>query len=63
MGIMEKEGVSSADRPQNIAASDILSGGKRLLLLGVGERFRMLRKYAEYRNFVIWSIRSHTHRR
>ncbi|EIM88728.1 cytochrome P450 [Stereum hirsutum FP-91666 SS1] len=44
MDILEKEGVSSADRPQNIAASDILSGGKRLLLLGVGERFRKSRK-------------------
>ncbi|KAI0055285.1 cytochrome P450 [Artomyces pyxidatus] len=42
--IMEKEGVATADRPRAIAGSDIMSGGMRILLIGVGERFRKLRK-------------------
>lgn len=58
MDIMEKEGASSADRAQNIAASDILSGGKRLLFLGVGERFRKSRKYVESVYVVARAIRS-----
>ena len=41
---MEKEGSALADRPQMIAANELLSGGKRITLIGSGERFRRLRK-------------------
>jgi hypothetical protein len=42
--IMEKEGSALADRPPMIAADELLSGGKRITLMGSGERFRRLRK-------------------
>lgn len=42
--LMEKEGGAIADRPPNIAASEILSGNKRMLLTGAGERLRRFRK-------------------
>ncbi|KAF7969821.1 hypothetical protein HWV62_25950 [Athelia sp. TMB] len=42
--IMEKEGASLADRPHNIAAGEVLSGGMRTLLVPAGARFRRLRK-------------------
>jgi cytochrome P450 len=42
--IMEKEGSALADRPPMIAANELLSGGKRITLVGSGERFRRLRK-------------------
>ena len=41
---MEKEGSALADRPPMIAADELLSGGKRVTLVGSGERFRRLRK-------------------
>ena len=41
---MEKEGSALADRPPMIAADELLSGGKRISLIGSGERFRRLRK-------------------
>ena len=41
---MEKEGSALADRPPMIAADELLSGGKRVTLIGSGERFRRLRK-------------------
>ena len=43
--IMEKENASLVDRPRAIAAGEILSGDKRILLVGQGERWRKLRKY------------------
>ncbi len=42
--IMEKEGASLAERPKWVAASEIVSGGMRILLLNSGKRFRKLRK-------------------
>ncbi|KAK0442714.1 cytochrome P450 [Desarmillaria tabescens] len=42
--IMEKEGAALADRPRWTAASEIVSGGMRLLLLQSGERLRKFRK-------------------
>ena len=42
--IMEKEGSALADRPSMVAANELLSGGKRITLVGRGERFRRLRK-------------------
>ncbi|KAG7439963.1 cytochrome P450 [Guyanagaster necrorhizus] len=42
--IMEKEGASLADRPKWVAASEIVSGGMRILLLNSGKRFRKLRR-------------------
>ena len=42
--IMEREGSALADRPPMIAANEFLSGGKRITLIGSGERFRRLRK-------------------
>ena len=41
---MEKENAFLADRPRSIAAGEILSGGKRILLTGSGDKFRRLRK-------------------
>lgn len=43
--IMEKENASLVDRPRTIAAGEIFSGDKRILLVGQGERWRKLRKY------------------
>ncbi|KAG7439125.1 cytochrome P450, partial [Guyanagaster necrorhizus] len=42
--IMEKEGAALADRPRWTAASEMVSGGMRLLLLQSGERLRKFRK-------------------
>ena len=42
---MEKQGASLVDRPDFIAAGDILSGGLRLLITSGGERFRRMRRY------------------
>lgn len=46
--IMEKEGASLVDRPQNIAAGETLSGGMRVLLTPAGERFKKMRRQALY---------------
>lgn len=43
--IMEKEGASLADRPRNISAGEVLSGGMRMLLTPAGERFKRMRRY------------------
>jgi hypothetical protein len=43
--IMEKEGASLVDRPRNISAGEILSGGMRVLLTRYGDRFRKMRRY------------------
>ncbi|KAK0468676.1 cytochrome P450 [Armillaria novae-zelandiae] len=42
--IMEKEGAALTDRPRWSAASEMVSGGMRLLLLQSGERLRKFRK-------------------
>ncbi|KZT41168.1 cytochrome P450 [Sistotremastrum suecicum HHB10207 ss-3] len=42
--VMEKQGALLADRPRSIAAGEILSGGKRTLLVQQGERLKRLRK-------------------
>ncbi|THH18294.1 hypothetical protein EW146_g2667 [Bondarzewia mesenterica] len=42
--IMEKEGAHTADRPRAVAGGEMISGNMRLLLIGVGDRFRKLRK-------------------
>ncbi|TFK53064.1 cytochrome P450 [Heliocybe sulcata] len=42
--ILEKEGANTADRPRSIAAGETLSGGMRILLTGVGERLKKLRR-------------------
>ncbi|PBK64299.1 cytochrome P450 [Armillaria solidipes] len=42
--IMEKEGAALTDRPRWTAASEIVSGGMRSLLLQSGERLRKFRK-------------------
>ncbi|KAF9033815.1 cytochrome P450 [Panaeolus papilionaceus] len=42
--IMEKEGASLADRPRNISAGEVLSGGMRMLLTPAGERFKRMRR-------------------
>ena len=43
--IMQKHGGELVDRPMSLAAGEIMSGGKRVLLIGAGERLRKLRKY------------------
>ena len=42
--IMEKENASLTDRPRSIAAGEVMSGDKRILMVGHGERYRKLRK-------------------
>ncbi|KAL5527311.1 hypothetical protein ACEPAG_6102 [Sanghuangporus baumii] len=42
--IMEKQGAFLVDRPRSIAAGEILSGDKRILIVRHGDRFRKLRK-------------------
>ncbi|KAH8113419.1 cytochrome P450 [Phellopilus nigrolimitatus] len=42
--ILEKENASLVDRPRSISAGETMSGDKRILLIGQGERFRKLRK-------------------
>jgi hypothetical protein len=42
--IMQKHGADLVDRPPNIAAGEIMSGGMRTLLVGAGERIKKLRK-------------------
>ena len=44
MDIMEKQGVSLADRPRSIAAGEALSGGMRILVARAGDRLRRLRR-------------------
>ncbi|KAI0086645.1 cytochrome P450 [Irpex rosettiformis] len=44
--IMQKHGADLVDRPQMVAASDIVSGGMRTLLTPAGERLRRLRRFA-----------------
>jgi len=56
--IMEKEGNALADRPQMIAADELLSGGKRLTLVGSGDRFRRLRK-AVHTHFQIKAVETY----
>ena len=45
---MEKQNSALVDRPRSIAAGEIVSGDKRTLLVGQGERLKKLRKYANY---------------
>ncbi|KAF8553247.1 hypothetical protein OG21DRAFT_1270367 [Imleria badia] len=42
--IMGKGGSALADHPSMVAANELLSGNKRITLIGTGERFRRLRK-------------------
>lgn len=42
--IMQKHGTDLADRPRYIAAGELMSGGKRTLLVGAGDRLRKLRR-------------------
>lgn len=44
--IMEKEGSALVDRPHAIAADEMFSQNMRLVLIGVGSRFRRFRKAA-----------------
>ncbi|KAF8139802.1 cytochrome P450 [Boletus edulis] len=44
MEIMEKEGVSIADRPRLIAAAETLSGGMRIVTSGIGPQLRRARR-------------------
>jgi len=43
--IMEKEAAATVNRPYSISAGDTLSGGMRVMLTPVGERFRKMRRY------------------
>lgn len=45
MDIMQRHGSDLADRPPAVSASDILSGGKRILLLRAGKRMVAYRRY------------------
>ena len=47
--LMEKEGASLGDRPPWVAASEMVSGGMRILLINAGKRFRKLRRYLHIR--------------
>ena len=40
---MVKQSPALADRPRSVAAGDLISDGKRILLVGAGERMRRLR--------------------
>ncbi|KAM0755438.1 cytochrome P450 [Meredithblackwellia eburnea MCA 4105] len=42
--ILEKQSNITSDRPTSIMAGETMSGGKRILLVGHGERWRRLRK-------------------
>jgi hypothetical protein len=42
--ILEKDGVSTSDRPRSIAASETLSGGMRVMHARPGERLKKMRK-------------------
>ncbi|KAH6903412.1 cytochrome P450 [Coprinopsis sp. MPI-PUGE-AT-0042] len=44
MDIMEKEGAALADRPRNVSAGEVLSGGMRTLLTPAGDRFKKMRR-------------------
>jgi hypothetical protein len=46
MDIMENQGAALADRPHNIAAAEIFSGGQGLTLTPFGEKFRQKRRFA-----------------
>lgn len=58
--VMEKEGAFTVDRPHNISAGEVLSGGMRMLLTPAGERFKKMRRYVTfnliYRQDLIRSI-------
>lgn len=41
---MQKHGADLVDRPRQVAASEIVSGGMRTLLIGAGDRIKKLRK-------------------
>lgn len=43
MQLLEKESAVTSDRPDNIV-TNALSGGKRILVMRYGERWRRLRK-------------------
>jgi hypothetical protein len=47
MDIMENQGAALADRPHNIAAAEIFSGGQGLTLTPFGEKFRQKRRFAD----------------
>ncbi|PBK84081.1 hydrophobin-domain-containing protein [Armillaria gallica] len=55
--VMEKEGTALVDRPRWTAASEMVSGGMKLLLLQSGERLRRFRKKAWGGRGVMTSIR------
>lgn len=42
--LLNKESGSTSDRPRQIMAGDLMSGGKRMLILGYNDRWRMYRK-------------------
>jgi hypothetical protein len=42
--IMERRGAHLADRPTSISAGETVSGGNRLLLTPLGDRFKKMRK-------------------
>jgi hypothetical protein len=48
MDILEKEGAATADRPRKIAGGEIRSGDMRILLVGVGERLKKLRRCVRF---------------
>lgn len=48
--IMERRGAYLADRPVSIAAGETVSGGNRLLLIPVGERFKRMRRSCFHRS-------------
>ena len=56
--IMEKESGALVDRPPMIAANELLSGGKRITLVGSGERFRRLRK-AVHTHFQVKAVETY----
>ena len=56
---MEKEGAALVDRPRNISAGEILSGGMRVLLTRYGDRFRKMRRYAPMHPYLAASHQLH----
>jgi len=44
MDVLESSGAVTADRPRSIAGGEIRSGDMRVLLVGVGERLKKLRR-------------------
>jgi hypothetical protein len=41
---MEKHGAVTMDRPRNIAAGEVLSGGMRVLILREGDKLKRMRR-------------------